>query len=582
MKSEATDSDSPAGTSFEAQCRSFQRLVAWQGQIIEITNDLLGDRSDGIDAAINTALFRAGQLIGADWVYVLRLRDADRVDNTHEWVADGIEPLLDQLQALPYDLLVDWRDEFTAGRQVFIPDVAPLPETSVVRDPLPEQGVKSLLAASMLRDGKLRGFVGFNSVRDYRRFRPLESHLIQILVNSINAVMERAEAEAAGNAIRERLRAKSELLHATLNAVPDLLLELDGKGCLVATYAGATLRLPRKVLLGRLPEEVTRGNQALLMRDIMAEVDRDGYSSCHEFEVDRPLKSSRFQVSACAKSQEQNKGYVVQIRDITQRHRQDMERARLRDEFEMAQHRQLIAQCASGIAHDLNNLIAVVDGTANILEAYAGDDDKILVETKRIRNAMHTARRLVANLGSPDPSEARRAVHDLRPLITQGADLVGSWRRADQIVTVTIPDHQCLVWGNATEILQVIINLATNACDAKAKRPNRVGISVLSRPEAVPARTPDLGDYRPDMGYSVFAISDTGTGVSPMQRAHIFDRYFTTKGDHGTGLGMPIVASIVHNNDALLWFDTTPGEGSQVTVAWPSSAPAGAAMAVGR
>lgn len=802
----------------ESLRRSLDGMVDWQRRVVEISNDLLEAHSDNIDTAINQALMQTGKLALSDRTYVFRLRDPDRIDNTHEWVADGIDPMMDHLQDLSDDLLVDWRDDLATGHQVYIPDVTSLPDTSIVRDVLLEQGIRSLLAVPMRRNGQLRGFVGYDSVRKHRVFRQPEIELIQSVANTINALMERAGAEAAAEAVRAHLEIESGKLRATLAAIPDLLLELDCDGRFLDEHAGVLLQpfLPRDSFIGRLPEEVLNAELAALVRDIMAEIDRDGRSGGREYHLELPGGKNWFQVSAGAKSSGQKGGYVFLIRDITEsrdqqleilrfgkvaevtsnlvivtdakdriewvnpaferrsgwtlkevlglrpksflqagisdigardligaaiakgeafrgellnksrsgeeywtdiditplrdeagtlsgfvavqtdisdlkrsherelqelavaidesadgiqlsdaegrftymnsafrdlfgigadqgigamnwrelfptatfiddagkalrisgdvwrgqtigrrrngdeltleisltrreeggtvliardiseRIQQEMERARLRDELHHAQRKETIAHLATDVAHDLNNLIAVVEGTANILEAHADTETEVRTGADRIRRAMQTARDLVASLGSLDRSGAPRAVHDLRRLLEQGAEILGSRRIADNNVTVANPDESIPVWGTATDILQVITNLAINACDAKADRPNRVEMSVLSQSAAATARSPDVGEYRPDVAYSLFAVSDTGTGILPANRGRLFDRYFSTKGKEGTGLGMPIVASILRDNDAALWLDTAPGKGSLVTVAWPAAPDSGA------
>jgi CheY-like chemotaxis protein len=67
-------------------------------------------------------------------------------------------------------------------------------------------------------------------------------------------------------------------------------------------------------------------------------------------------------------------------------------------------------------------------------------------------------------------------------------------------------------------------------------------------------------------------VADDGPGVAQQDRALLFQPYFTTKGAAGTGLGLTIVANILQQSDAAMWFDTEPGKGTTVTVAWPESA----------
>jgi CheY-like chemotaxis protein len=98
----------------------------------------------------------------------------------------------------------------------------------------------------------------------------------------------------------------------------------------------------------------------------------------------------------------------------------------------------------------------------------------------------------------------------------------------------------------------------------------------------MPGRAPDVGRVAPEAGYSVVTISDTGTGIAAEHLPKLFERYFSTKGNAGTGLGMPIVATILRENDAALWVDSKAGAGTSVTVAWPSAGPEPLAGAITR
>lgn len=801
---------------FEEIAEKYRRILDWQRQVVEITDGLLTAHDDRADAAVDVALARTGQLAGSDRTYVFRLRDGNRLDNTHEWVSDGIAPAIDQLQDLPDDVLADWREDLSAGKAVFIPDVAALPDSSVVRDILLDQQIKSLLVVPMLREGLLIGFVGYDAVRHHRQYLPPEIELIRSVANTINAVTERASARAIAEAARLRLSEESARLRATLAAIPDLLLELDSDGRFVNEHSAGLLKLniPPEVFLGQMPEDVLDPRSAANIRDIINRIDRGDQNLIAEYSYDAPTGLAWFQVSASAKMDIGKRGYVLLIRDITQnrrqqaqilqlgkiaeltsnlvvvtdaedriewvnpafeqrsgwtleemvgrkpkeflmagkadktaregirsairngqnfkgellnkardgqeywtsiditplrddqgvlsgfvavqsditslkqaheravqdlalaiegsadavflsgpdgllryanaacrklfaisaedrirtinwqdlmmdksfchdfgkldtklpsdwrgdqvgcdrdgkqinlelslnrrddgvvigiarditeRRQQESERARLLDELQIAQRKEVIAHLATGVAHDLNNLIAVVDGTADILEADIGNEAELRAGTGRIRRATRTARDLVNSLSRLDRSAAKRETLDLRALLRQGADLLGSQRLAENKVTLSLPDAASPIWADATDIQQVIANLAINACDAKADdRPNIVTLSGLPSSCTVPTRAPDVGTQLPHTDYSVFVISDTGTGVDPTHRAQLFERYFTTKGKNGTGLGMPIVASIIRENDAALWFDTEPGKGTTVTVSWPIGDP---------
>lgn len=804
--------------SFAALSRTLSRIVQWQGQIVDITNALLECPVAVIDRGIDEALAQTGRLVGSDRVYVFRHRRPGCMDNTHEWVAPGIEPMIDHLQDVPLDLLDEWRPDFDAGRPVTIPDVAALPPDSALRDVLGMQGIRSLLAVPMMREGRIVGFVGYDAVRDHRQFLPMETQLLQAVANAVNVVMDRADAEAAADLARSRMQADRDRLEATLAAIPDLVLELDRSGRFVAYNQGSPLTpyIPPDQFLGRLPEDVLPHAQAALLRRIIEAVDADGHAEGYEYALEIGGMPRWFMVSAAARSlNDEASGYVLVVRDITIRHEQQRQiqrlgkiaeltsnlvivtdaceriewvnpafenrtgwrledirgktpgsflqvpetdrdtrraietaiadgravqaellnrtrsgetfwirkdiqplrnpdgqlegfvavqtditelkltrdralreraaameastdgiaitgadgryvfmnaahrtmfgigpdedigclhwtdlytpdavaafrasgwrsvetqgfwrgefvgrhrdgssvpqeisltrqeddgvlcitrdisdrlratqvEARLREDLQLAQRRETIAHLAAGIAHDLNNLVTVVAATASQLENRSRVDPELAQAIGRIRRAMDAARALVGGLNDLGRPERRRSSIDLRRLAIQGVELLGVGRVRTHGITVTHPELPCPVLANPTEVLQVIVNLALNACDADADVPPRVTVAVQPPGSMPPDRPPDVGVFRPDVPHTVFTVCDTGRGIDPAIRSNLFDRYFTTKGRRGTGLGLSIVANILRNNDAALWLDTEINKGTQITIAWPSEAP---------
>lgn len=265
-------------------------------------------------------------------------------------------------------------------------------------------------------------------------------------------------------------------------------------------------------------------------------------------------------------------GILCLTRDISEQLREAAERASLREELQGAQRRETIAQLASGVAHDLNNLVAVVAGSIPLIQQKVAGDKDATASVERIKRAAEIARDLVGGLGQLGRPQAERTTHDLRTLITEGVELLGNGRLQDHTLYISLPDTPCLVWANGTELLQVIVNLVLNACEAAAEQTNLVSVSIS--PEcALPDRTPDAGSLRSDIAYVIFTVSDRGVGIDTEIREQIFDRYFTTKTKTGTGLGLPIVSGILRDNSAALWVDSILDIGTTVTVAWPMREP---------
>lgn len=262
------------------------------------------------------------------------------------------------------------------------------------------------------------------------------------------------------------------------------------------------------------------------------------------------------------------------------RARAQEEQAQLREDLQRAQQRDTVAQVAAGVAHDLNNLIAVVSGTAEMLEMRAEGQDWLLDGLGRIGRSVSMARDLTAGLGGLVRADLPRSAHDPGKLLQDAVELLGRRRIARHAVRVDLAQERPPILANPTEVAQVIVNLATNACDSGSSgQPASVVLAALPAGTPPPPRVPDAGTAPPPgRAMALFTITDTGAGIPDEVRSRMFRPHFTTKGRAGTGLGLLIVSTILQDNRAALWIDSRPGEGTTVTVAWPTVAQSGASL----
>lgn len=277
--------------------------------------------------------------------------------------------------------------------------------------------------------------------------------------------------------------------------------------------------------------------------------------------------------------------------EMTERLRIQDIQAQLREDLQRAQQRETVAQVAGGVAHGVNNLIAVVAGTLEMLQARADGQPWLLDGLGRIRRSVDMARDMIDGLGGMVRPDHPRDRQDLRKMLQDAVDLLGAGRVSRHGVRIELPqgisdgehpdrehpggehpDRSLPVWAAPTEIIQVILNLARNACDAGG--PGHCATVTLSaRPAGSlpPSRHPDVGDRLPaGMPVSLFTVSDIGMGVTDAMRAQMFRPNFAAAGRTGSGLGLLIVATLLQGNRAALWLDSTPGSGTTVTVAWPT------------
>ncbi len=148
--------------------------------------------------AIDDVLARLGRIVEVDRTYLFRVwRDADGarfVDNDHEWCAPGIEPQIDELQALPVDDIEPLLVPLEAGEAVYIPRVADLPADRPDRAGLLAQDIRSLLVTPMIGAGELVGFIGFDAVRSERQWSEGERLLLGVVADAVCSALLRQVA----------------------------------------------------------------------------------------------------------------------------------------------------------------------------------------------------------------------------------------------------------------------------------------------------------------------------------------------------------------------------------------------------
>ncbi|MEN3976052.1 ATP-binding protein [Emcibacter sp. SYSU 3D8] len=262
-------------------------------------------------------------------------------------------------------------------------------------------------------------------------------------------------------------------------------------------------------------------------------------------------------------------GAILWFRDITDE--RDLERRNRDIEQQLAQAQKLeaVGQLAGGIAHDFNNLLQVIMGNIDFLlegkEADTSPDTRFLKQIKMAgdRGSQLTRRLLAFSKGQPDNPvsvDLNDLIQGVTPLLER---TLGGKVKIDEILADGLGNT--VIDPNAFE--NALLNLAVNARDAM---PGGGILSITSRAVAVEeggAETmPGLAPGR----YIVLEVRDTGVGMSPEVRQHIFEPFYTTKAhDAGSGLGLAMVYSFVQRSGGTIRVDSEPGRGTVFTMWLP-------------
>ena len=246
--------------------------------------------------------------------------------------------------------------------------------------------------------------------------------------------------------------------------------------------------------------------------------------------------------------------------DITARHLAESEVRNQRDELRQAERLSALGSLLAGVAHELNNPLSIVVAHASLLEEEAAGAQS--TRAQKIRVAAERCARIVSTfLDMARRRPARAAPVKVSEALAQALDLVGySLRAAGIEVKVDLPDTLPPIWADADQIVQVFLNLASNAQHAMTDwraappgRPRRMAITGMADGSSVRV-----------------LVADNGPGIPEEARARVFDPFFTTKPEgKGTGVGLSLCRSIVAAHGGSITAEETPGGGCTIVLRLP-------------
>ncbi|GHB79663.1 PAS domain S-box protein [Persicitalea jodogahamensis] len=170
--------------------------VELQNILIDVSAAYINIDLDRVAPVVQKSLQELGEFVKADRAYIF---DYDFIENTtsnlYEWCGEGITPEIENLQNVPLSFLPDWLEVHKKGNPFYVDDVEDLPDSGPesLRQLLEQQNIKSLITLPMLRDGKLIGFVGFDSVRTTHQYDEKEKKLLFLFAQMLLNVNERRE-----------------------------------------------------------------------------------------------------------------------------------------------------------------------------------------------------------------------------------------------------------------------------------------------------------------------------------------------------------------------------------------------------
>lgn len=256
------------------------------------------------------------------------------------------------------------------------------------------------------------------------------------------------------------------------------------------------------------------------------------------------------------------------IRDISLRKQAEDENVQLQNQLLSAKKMEAVGTLAGGMAHEFNNLMAVIEGNAHLVMEGIGDENGLSRAAAAIVKAADRCTTLTNQLLSFSKKQMLKLKEvNLNDLVT---GLTGSIRRlaGSQIKVVKqLEPEPGRIKVDAQLMRQVIIGIIENACDAM---PDGGTLSIRTETVDIPENCREDNPEKREGKFVRLTIIDTGIGMDEETRQHMFEPFFTTKEvGQGTGLDLSFVYGTVTQHDGWICVDTAPGEGTSIKVFLP-------------
>ncbi|MEO5714458.1 MAG: PAS domain S-box protein [Luteolibacter sp.] len=363
------------------------------------------------------------------------------------------------------------------------------------------------------------------------------------------------------------IRRTTDLLHAVADGTSDAVFvkDLEGRYLFANAAAAGFVNLNPPDLLGREDEEFFGADGARIIRENDGFVIRSNQAHTSE-EVLTAVGVTRVYQAKKAPYRD-GRGNVVGIigisRDIT-------EQRQLEKQFLRAQRMESIGTLAGGIAHDLNNVLAPIMMSIDLLKLRENDPARLNILTTIESSARRGAEMVRQVLSFARGVEGQRIEVDMSPLIREIAKIAGETFPKNIEVAGDVSPDLWSVLGDHTQLHQVILNLTINARDAM---PEGGRLTIYAENVTLDTECVGMDPEGKPGPHVLLRVEDTGCGMPPEVVERIFEPFFTTKDlGKGTGLGLSTTSAIIKSHGGFIRVRSGIGKGTEFSIYLPALA----------
>ena len=515
--------------------------------------------------AIDTLIAAAGEFHGAERCYIFELRKGKTIlDNTYEWCAPGVEPMIDKLQDIPSEVCEGWFNEFKRRGAFSMDALDSEHNTPEAVELLEMQGISSLVAAPLLSGNETVGFIGVDNPTQAMSDTSILKHVSSI---AFSEILRRRENDEEHVTLEKLTDTFMSVYYADLSTDYLHNWKIDELG--EKSYGGVTRYSVS--MGGYISRYVAERDRERCLRMTSPEYILEQFRTKERFSVDMvdvTLGYERDYVFDFLKVSEDGSRCVISCTDVTESVKKEREQQRqLEEALAMAQAaNRAKTTFLNNMSHDIRTPMNAIIGYTDLAASHLDNTERVKDYLSKIGQSSDHLLSLINDVLDMSRIESGKMNLDeksenLPEIIHTLRDIVQADIHAKQhdffIDTVDVNDENVIC--DKLRLNQVLLNILSNSIKYTAP-----GGTISMRITEMTVKPSGYATYE-------FRIKDNGMGMSEEFVKTLYDPFTrvkssTVSGIQGTGLGMAITKSIIDMMGGRIEVQSELGKGTEIAV----------------